>query len=137
MRVAIYARFSSDLQDIRSIADQIAAARDHVAHQGWQTIAEFSDAAISGSSLHNRPGLLDLMVGAQARQFDTVLTESIDRLSRDLEDIAGLFKRLSFVGVKLVTLADGEVGKLHVGLKGIIYDRSPRRPCGLFCTHEP
>lgn len=120
MRVAIYARFSSDLQDIRSIADQIAAARDHADRQGWQVVANFSDAAISGSSLHNRPALLDLMVAAQSKQFDVVLTESIDRLSRDLEDIAGIYKRLSYMGVKIVTLADGEVGKLHVGLKGII-----------------
>lgn len=120
MRVAIYARFSSDLQDIRSIADQIAAARDHADRQGWQVVANFSDAAISGSSLHNRPALLDLMVAAQSKQFDAVLTESIDRLSRDLEDIAGIYKRLSYMGVKIVTLADGEVGKLHVGLKGII-----------------
>ncbi len=120
MRVAIYARFSSDLQDIRSITDQIAAARDHAGHQGWTVVAEFCDAAISGSSLHNRPGLLDLMVAAQSKQFDAVLTESIDRLSRDLEDIAGLYKRLAYLGIKIVTLADGEVGKLHVGLKGII-----------------
>jgi site-specific DNA recombinase len=120
MRVAVYARFSSDLQDVRSIADQIGVARDHAVRQGWQVVAEFSDAAISGSSLHNRPGLLDLLVGAQQHQFDAVLTESIDRLSRDLEDIAGLHKRLAYWGVKIVTLADGEVGKLHVGLKGII-----------------
>jgi Resolvase, N terminal domain len=53
MRVAIYARFSSDLQDVRSITDQVAAARDHAAKQGWQVIAEFCDAAISGASLHN------------------------------------------------------------------------------------
>jgi site-specific DNA recombinase len=64
--------------------------------------------------------LLDLLVAAQARRFDAVLTESIDRLSRDLEDIAGLHKRLAYWGVKIVTLADGELGKLHVGLKGII-----------------
>ncbi|NJO33551.1 MAG: recombinase family protein [Rhodospirillales bacterium] len=120
MRVAVYARFSSDLQDVRSIADQIGAARDHAARQGWEVVAEFSDAAISGSSLHNRPGLPDLLVAAQQRQFDAALTESIDRLSRDLEDIAGLHKRLAYWGVKIVTLADGEVGKLHVGLKGII-----------------
>jgi site-specific DNA recombinase len=120
MRVAIYARFSSDLQDVRSITDQVAAARDHATRQGWRVVAEFSDAAISGASLHNRPGLLDLLVAAQAQQFDAVLTESIDRLSRDLEDIAGLHKRLAYWGVKIVTLADGEVGKLHVGLKGII-----------------
>ncbi|KAB2913584.1 MAG: recombinase family protein [Hyphomicrobiaceae bacterium] len=120
MRVAIYARFSSDLQDVRSITDRVAAARDHATRQGWQVVSEFSDAAISGASLHNRPGLLDLLAAAQGREFDAVLTESIDRLSRDLEDIAGLHKRLAYWGVKIVTLADGEVGKLHVGLKGII-----------------
>jgi hypothetical protein len=37
MRVAIYARFSSDLQDVRFIADQIGAARDHAMRQGWAT----------------------------------------------------------------------------------------------------
>jgi site-specific DNA recombinase len=120
MRCAIYARYSSDLQDVRSIADQIAAAHTHAQRQGWQIVAEFSDAAISGSSLHNRPGLLDLMVAAHAKTFDCVLTESLDRLSRDLEDIAGIHKRLGFLGIKIVTLADGEVGKIHVGIKGMI-----------------
>jgi DNA invertase Pin-like site-specific DNA recombinase len=51
MRVAIYARFSSDLQDIRSIADQLALAREHAARQGWHVVAEFTDAAISGASM--------------------------------------------------------------------------------------
>jgi site-specific DNA recombinase len=48
MRVAIYARFSSDLQDVRSIVDQAAAARDYADRQGWRVVAEFSDTAISG-----------------------------------------------------------------------------------------
>lgn len=120
MRVAIYSRYSSDLQDPRSIADQIAAAREHAQRQGWTIVAEFQDAAISGSSTHNRPGLAELMHTAKDRQFDAVLTESVDRLSRDLEDIAGIHKRLNHVGVKIVTLADGLVGKMHVGLKGMI-----------------
>ncbi|MGL4397047.1 MAG: recombinase family protein [Hyphomicrobium sp.] len=120
MRVAIYARFSSELQDNRSITDQVAAAGEYAQRHGWQVVAEFSDAAISGASILNRPGLLELMASAQAQSFNAVLTESIDRLSRDLEDIAGLHKRLAYWGVKIVTLADGEVGKLHVGLKGMI-----------------
>ena len=69
MRVAIYARFSSDLQDVRSIADQIALAREHAARQGWHVAAEFTDAAISGASMLNRPGLRDLMRTAEARCF--------------------------------------------------------------------
>lgn len=120
MRIAIYSRFSSELQDARSIVDQASAARSYAEKHGWSVVVEFSDAAISGASLHNRPGLAALMSAAHSRGFDAVVTESIDRLSRDLEDIAGLYKRLDFLGVKIFTLADGEIGKLHVGLKGMI-----------------
>jgi site-specific DNA recombinase len=120
VRVAVYSRFSSDLQDARSIADQVALARDYALRQGWEVVSEFADPATSGASLRNRPGLAALLAAAKARNFDIVLTESTDRLSRDLEDMAGLHKRLAFWGVKIVTLADGEVGKLHVGLKGMM-----------------
>jgi site-specific DNA recombinase len=44
--------------------------------------------------------------------------EALDRLSRDLADIAMIETRLKHYGVKLITLSDGEVNKLHVGLRG-------------------
>ena len=47
-----------------------------------------------------------------------ILAESLDRLSRDQEDTAAIFKRLGFAGVKIVTLSEGEISELHVGLKG-------------------
>ena len=119
MRIAIYSRYSSDLQDARSITDQIEIAREYAARQGWTVVGEYDDAAVSGSTTHNRPGLANLMTAAGMGRFDAVLTESLDRLSRDLEDLAGIHKRLQFAGVKIVTLADGIVGKIHVGLKGM------------------
>ena len=39
-------------------------------------------------------------------------------LSRDQEHVAALFKQLSFHGVTLLTIAEGEISELHVGLKG-------------------
>ncbi len=120
MRVAIYSRYSSDLQDPRSIGDQIAAARDHAQRQGWTVVGEFQDAAISGASIKNRPGLNALLGAADARAFDAVLTESVDRLSRDQEDLAHVYKRLVHIGIKIITLADGAIGKLHVGIKGML-----------------
>ena len=120
MRVAIYARFSSDLQDVRSITDQLALAREYAVRQGWQIIAEFTDAAISGASMVNRPGLNELMRAAEARNFDVVLTESLDRLSRDLADSAGLHRQLVYWGVRIVTLADGDVNKMLVAVKGLL-----------------
>ena len=47
-----------------------------------------------------------------------VVAEALDRLSRDQEHVAALFKQLSFAGVRIVTLAEGEISELHVGLKG-------------------
>lgn len=46
------------------------------------------------------------------------MAEALDRLSRDQEDIAALFKRLRFAGVRIGTLSEGTVDELHVGLKG-------------------
>ena len=47
-----------------------------------------------------------------------VLTESLDRISRDQEDIAGVYKRLRFAGVKMHTLSEGEITELHIGFTG-------------------
>jgi hypothetical protein len=51
-----------------------------------------------------------------------VLYDLVCALARQMarEDIAGLHKRLAYWGVKIATLAGSEVGKLAVGLKGMI-----------------
>jgi site-specific DNA recombinase len=118
MRCAIYARYSSDLQNPRSIDDQVAACRERALREGWSIGEVYADRAISGSSVINRPALLALMTASEQRQFDVVLCEALDRLSRDLEDIAGIYKRLAYRRIRLTTIADGEVSELHIGLKG-------------------
>ena len=58
------------------------------------------------------------MRDALSQRFDVVLAESLDRFSRDQEDTAGLFKRLTFAGVNIVTLGEGDITHLHLGFKG-------------------
>ncbi|MCT7374727.1 recombinase family protein [Chelativorans salis] len=118
IRVALYARYSSDNQREASIVDQFRLCEEYAAREGWTIVERYSDAAISGSSMILRPEIQELITSAQRGQFDIVLAEALDRLSRDQEDIAGLFKRLRFAGVKIVTLSEGTVDELHVGLKG-------------------
>lgn len=65
-----------------------------------------------------RPGLQEMLAAAQAGLFDAVLTESIDRLSRDQEDIAYMHKRFRHRGLRIITLREDEISELHVGLKG-------------------
>lgn len=118
MRVAVYARYSSDLQSAASIDDQVRVCREHAERDGHHVVDVFSDYAISASNLRNRPGMLALMEAARSGTFDIVVAEALDRISRDQEDIAGIFKRLSHAGVTLMTLAEGAINELHVGLKG-------------------
>ena len=117
INVALYARYSSENQRDASIEDQLRLCRLHAHKQGWTIVDSYSDRAISGASLL-RPGIQELIQDATRGRFTVVLAEAMDRLSRDQEDIAGLFKRMAFAGVKIVTLSEGDLTHLHVGLKG-------------------
>jgi len=117
MRAVIYARYSSELQRDASIEDQIRLCRERIEQEGWEYLHAYTDRAASGASAL-RPAYQSLLEDARRGQFDLVVAEALDRLSRDQEDVAGLFKRLSFAGIRLITLSEGEISELHVGLKG-------------------
>jgi len=118
VKVGLYARYSSDNQNATSIEDQFRICRGRAAQDGWQIVGTYQDPAISGASVILRPGIQALLQDARRRKFDIVLAEALDRISRDQADIAILFKHLRFAGVQIVTLAEGEISELHVGLKG-------------------
>ncbi|RCK18740.1 hypothetical protein TH8_21670, partial [Thalassospira profundimaris] len=119
MRTAIYARYSSELQDERSIDDQVALCRDAMARRfGGVEAGIYADYAISGAHMANRPQINQLVTDAKAGKFDAVLAEDLDRLSRDQEHIAAIHKQLTYHKVKIFTVADGEINEMHVGLKG-------------------
>lgn len=119
MRLAIYARYSDDTQDPRSIDDQVRLCREHAERAGLgAVIGVYADYALTGAALRTRPEAIRLIADARTGAFDGVLIEALDRLSRDQEDIAAIHKRLSFAGIKLVSVAEGEINELHIGLKG-------------------
>lgn len=119
IRAAIYARFSSDLQNDRSIDDQIALCREVCGREGMSVVSTFEDRAISGSSALNRPGFIAMMRAAEARAFDVVVAEDVDRISRDQGDWHAARKRLDFLGIAIHT-ATGKVGKLDGALRALM-----------------
>ena len=121
-RVAIYARYSSDSQRDASIEDQIRVCRQRAEREGWSIVNCYTDHAISGASLM-RPGVQMLIQDGLGGKFDVALAEDLDRLSRDQEDIAGIYKRMEFASVKIYTLSDGLITDLHIGLKGTMNAR--------------
>lgn len=104
-------------QDIFVQRNEWAVFHERAEREGWKIVDSYCDRSISGASLI-RPGIQALMADAQESRFDIVLSESLDRISRDQENIAGIYKRFTFADVRIVTLSEGGISELHICLKG-------------------
>lgn len=119
-RAAIYARYSTDLQSDRSIDDQVALCRSHAGRSGLTVTEVYSDRARTSASILGRDGILRLMEDARAGRFEVVVVEALDRISRDQEDLAGIYKRLTFAGVDIVAVHEGKADAIQIGIRGLV-----------------
>ncbi|WP_082905839.1 recombinase family protein [Bradyrhizobium centrolobii] len=117
---AVYARFSTELQNEKSTEDQIALCRTYAARHQLNVVATFEDKARSGASVFGRDGLMQLMDAARQQRFTVVIVEALDRLSRDMEDLAGIHKRLSFQGIEIQAVHDGVADSILIGIRGLV-----------------
>jgi len=91
-KVALYARVSTDgqstenqLQELRKVADQ----------NGWQIAQEFVDHGISGAKGRDkRPAFDSMCKGVIRKEFDLVMTWSVDRLGRSLQHLVTFLDEL-------------------------------------------
>lgn len=83
--VAIYARYSTDRQDARSIDDQVRRCCAFAETRSLPVAGVFKDAAESGAHLE-RADLQRLLTESRSPRcrFQTVLVDDLSRLSRDL-----------------------------------------------------
>lgn len=117
MRAVIYARFSTDMQRQESIDDQAELCRRYSERQGWRILKIYEDRGISGATAF-RPGFQELLRDAQAGRFDVVICEAIDRLGRNLSDLARFFDQLNFHNVQVHATSLGHVTQMHIGIMG-------------------
>ena len=105
--VAVYARYSTDRQDARSIDDQVRRCRQFAVSRGFGVAAEYSDAAVSGSH-SDRENLQRLLADARRGAFRHVLIDDLSRLSRDLGDTWRLvFSEFASHDVSVVDVTSG------------------------------
>jgi DNA invertase Pin-like site-specific DNA recombinase len=98
-RAAIYVRVSTDKQ---TVENQVRELRQIAERRGWEVVAQYSDAGISGSKgRDDRPGLDQMLKDARRRRFDIVMAWAIDRLGRSLIDLLGTIQALEACGVDL------------------------------------
>ena len=123
MRAVIYARVSSDSQDVDlSISAQLRALREYAAKQGYQILREFVDQAESGRTA-SRPAFLEMIALAKTKPppFDALLVWKLNRFSRNRVDSITFKALLKSKGIRVVSinepLDDSPSGQL---LEGII-----------------
>ena len=105
-RVALYTRISTDeVNQPYSLGAQRDRLEAHVAAQsGWQVVAHYEDRA-SGKSLE-RPALAEARRAAAAGSYDLLLVFRVDRLSRNLGQLAVLIEELEGAGVAFQSLSE-------------------------------
>src|SRR6187402_66807 len=98
-RAALYTRVSTDRQ---TVENQVAKLTEVAKARGWEIVATFTDAGISGSKgRKDRPGLDDMLNQAQRGKFDVVMAWAIDRVGRSLVDLLGTIQHLEACHVDL------------------------------------
>jgi DNA invertase Pin-like site-specific DNA recombinase len=102
MKVALYARVSTDTQDPEV---QLGALRTHVAQRGWSIAEEFIDRGFSGGK-ERRPALDQLMKAAWAGRFQIVLVWRFDRFARSVKHLVGALEIFRGLNVAFVSLQE-------------------------------
>ena len=127
MKIAIYARYSTEKQDARSIDDQERRCRATAAEKGLVAIEVYSDQAISGGHLR-RDGLQRMLADAKARKFKAVIVDDLYRLSRDRVDSGVLLRDLKDLRVTVFDVETGlssndEAADMVFGVKALMRRR--------------
>src|SRR5207302_3180943 len=131
MRVGIYARVSSDSQEVRgTIGSPLDALRIRIAKEGDELVGEFCDDGYSGARL-DRPGLDALRDQAEAGAFEAVWCLSPDRLARAYGYQVLVLDELARFGVRVLfndapAVGDDPQLRLLTQVQGVIaeYERA-------------
>ena len=124
MRVATYARYSSDRQREASIEDQFRNCVRLCERDNWDIVARYSDEAISGSRI-DRPSYQAMLAAAKAKGFDVLVVDDLSRLSRDDVEMKQLIRRFRFWGLRIIGVSDGfdsnsKGYKIQAGVRGLM-----------------
>lgn len=126
MKVAIYARYSSENQRQESIEDQVRVCKEFAKRYDYTVLEEhiYWDEAKSGA-IRNRPALDKLLKACEQKELQAILIDDLSRLSRNNHHLLTLCAQFQYWEVELISVADGlntkeEHAKLGIQMRGII-----------------
>lgn len=126
MKVAIYARVSSERQDVDlSISAQLKALRDYATRNAHMVVKEYIDEAESGRSI-DRPGFKQMIATARHKPplFSAILVWKLSRFARNREDSIIYKSLLRKHGIQVISInepvEDTPSGRLLEGIIEVI-----------------
>ena len=102
MKVALYARVSTDSQDPEL---QLSALRSHAANRGWEIVQEYVDVGFSGAK-ERRPALDRLVKDAWGGDFRAVLVWRFDRFARSVEHLIKALQKFGSLKIDFISLQE-------------------------------
>jgi site-specific DNA recombinase len=108
------------LQNEKSIEDQIALCKSYAQRLGLKVVGSDYDRAKSGASTFGRSGLTRILEAATRGEFDVLISESPDRISRDMADLAGIHKVLEFRDIEMNCVNGGRMNTIQIGMYGVV-----------------
>ena len=96
-KAAIYARVSTDGQ---TPENQLRELRAVAKRMGWKVVTKYVDCGISGSKGRDQRAQFDAMcTAAVRREFDVIMSWSVDRLGRSLQHLVTFLGEIHAKGV--------------------------------------
>ncbi len=105
MKVAVYARYSSENQNEESIDAQIRAIKEYCERNNMQIVKIYTDEALSATTA-DRPQFLQMVKDSSMKTFDAIIVHKLDRFARNRYDSAFYKRELKLNGVRVISVLE-------------------------------
>lgn len=120
MRVALFARYSSKLQDDLSLEAQVAEMESYCSTHGWTITRRFLLPEVRSADIERSEEFQAMLNAARAKEFDMLLLHKLDRFGRTRETSVVHKAALRRMGVQVRSvvenLGDGILDRVMEGM---------------------
>ena len=121
MTIAIYVRVARKEVSNMAIEAQLNSCRELAASLSASNIIVYIDDGYSGIEL-DRPGLNSMLLDAQNKQIDTVITYDPSRLARDYAGVLTLIDEFDLAGVNIQYVVSSQRTDYRQGVARLLHD---------------
>lgn len=108
MRIAIYARVSTDTKDKEKQRQdpetQLLPLQEYCQSRNWQIAQTYVDDV---SAVKFRPNFEQMLRDAVMHKFDCIVAVKIDRVARSMKDFVYIMQKLDSAGVRFIAITQG------------------------------